>query len=656
MFNIFDLDLKHHAENSHRLVDIASRYGDREDVLEAIRISANLHSSDTAYVDSLYRVVKQYSETPEVNETLLMLKILRIENRYNKIRQNGLSRTAIAQIIVDSKKTKHASDEDRLLHLFEIVMAVSKVTRGPLLASYIDSLQAQAEHMNLPSGSLRYYIYETTGNIFSSPIVLQNAIQTDKKLLNVMDSLSREYVQEDRPYSSFPLYRYYSYRRLLRNAAGLNEAEIDQYYDEAVELAANDSVIAADLASNRLLDIYYLMAKKEYAKVLPIIEKQLYNSDRIVTDPHLYELLYSAAKAVGNREVMRSATEVLYPLKAQELREREQFRFNDMRILYQSDSIQASNAVKDSYARERQASEKKSHYIILGICLVALLFLAIFILFLARQRTKILEMAEDLRSTNEKLIQERNDLQKAQDDLIEARDASKAADRLKTDFINNMSHEIKAPLSAISEYSQLIVDCIPDERRTYLDKFATIININSRLVHTLVNDVLDVAALERKEMSVNKEPVNASDICTVAIGNAFEGGRTEPGSAVQLQFVPMEPDVAILSDPQRVGQVLTNLLSNARKFTEKGTITLSYSTNPDDKTITFSVTDTGIGIPKGMEEEIFNRFRQLDHTVQGTGLGLYISRLLANLLGGKLNVDATYRKGARFNFTIPTGF
>ena len=180
-----------------------------------------------------------------------------------------------------------------------------------------------------------------------------------------------------------------------------------------------------------------------------------------------------------------------------------------------------------------------------------------------------------------------------------------------------MSHEIKAPLSAISEYSQLIVDCIPDERRTYLDKFATIININSRLVHTLVNDVLDVAALERKEMSVNKEPVNASDICTVAIGNAFEGGRTEPGSAVQLRFVPMEPDVAILSDPQRVGQVLTNLLSNARKFTEKGTITLSYSTNPDDKTITFSVTDTGIGIPKGMEEEIFNRFRQLDHTVQG---------------------------------------
>ena len=68
------------------------------------------------------------------------------------------------------------------------------------------------------------------------------------------------------------------------------------------------------------------------------------------------------------------------------------------------------------------------------------------------------------------------------------------------------------------------------------------------------------------------------------------------------------------------------------------------------------MTDTGIGIPKGMEEEIFNRFRQLDHTVQGTGLGLYISRLLANLLGGKLNVDAAYRKGARFNFTIPTGF
>ena len=85
-------------------------------------------------------------------------------------------------------------------------------------------------------------------------------------------------------------------------------------------------------------------------------------------------------------------------------------------------------------------------------------------------------------------------------------------------------------------------------------------------------------------------------------------------------------------------------------------ITLSYTLNSTDKTITFSVADTGSGIPSGMEEEIFSRFRQLDHTTQGSGLGLYISRLLANLLGGKIEVDKSYRGGARFLFTIPTGY
>lgn len=657
MYNIFDLDLKRRPEISLKLLNLVGQYGNREDVLDVIRVTATLHSSDTLLLDSLTQVVKQFSDHPDVNETHLLLKLLRIENRYDNIQVNRMSRSKIAQMIVDAKQHRYNNEEERLTKLFEIVMAVSKLSRGPLLASYIDSLQHQAERMNLPTGGLRYYIYDKTGSIFSSPLVIPQAVRTDKKLLNLIDSLTREYTHQDRPHRSFPLFRYNIYRRLLKNASALNDAEIEQYYGEATALAEDDSVIATDIATNRMLDIYYHMARKDYAKAMPLIEKQLFNSNKVaIADPSLYELLYEAAKGVGNRDVMRSATEVLYPLKAQELREREQFRFNDMRILYQSDSIQASDAVKSTYAKERQASEKKSHYIILGICLVALLFLAVFILFLARQRSKILEMAESLRATNGKLLSERNELRQAQDDLIEARDASKAADRLKTDFINNMSHEIKAPLNAISEYSRLIVDCIPDERRNYLDKFANIISINTRLVLTLVNDVLDVASLERNEMSVTKEPVNVADICAVALGNVFENGTTAPDSPVQLIFQPMDNEVSILTDPQRVGQVLTNLLSNAKKFTEKGTITLSYATNPESKTITFSVSDTGIGVPKGQEEEIFSRFRQLDHTVQGTGLGLYISRLLAELLGGSITVDTSYRGGARFDFTIPTGF
>ena len=114
-----------------------------------------------------------------------------------------------------------------------------------------------------------------------------------------------------------------------------------------------------------------------------------------------------------------------------------------------------------------------------------------------------------------------------------------------------------------------------------------------------------------------------------------------------------QDDVNIYTDPHRVEQVLLNLLTNAAKFTEKGTITLSYEFSSDRENLIFTVTDTGIGIPRGKEEIIFTRFEKLNSTTQGNGLGLYISRLLAGLLKGSLRLDPDYRQGARFIFTIP---
>ena len=115
----------------------------------------------------------------------------------------------------------------------------------------------------------------------------------------------------------------------------------------------------------------------------------------------------------------------------------------------------------------------------------------------------------------------------------------------------------------------------------------------------------------------------------------------------------MQSDSIITTDPQRVEQVLINLLSNAAKFTDEGSVSLSYAFDAEHKHITFAVADTGIGIPAGKETVIFERFEKLDSHTQGSGLGLYISSLLARLLGGEIRVDTAYTDGARFLFTIP---
>ncbi len=216
-----------------------------------------------------------------------------------------------------------------------------------------------------------------------------------------------------------------------------------------------------------------------------------------------------------------------------------------------------------------------------------------------------------------------------------------------------MSHEVKTPLAAIAEYSQLIADCIPEKQNAYLNRFASIIRLNVRLVMRLVNDVLDIASLEHGSLSLEKRPVAISTICELAINNVFENGKPDK-EGLMLIFNPSGKEDHIVDiDGQRVAQILINLLKNAEKFTDAGTITFDYDYDETAGKLSFSVADTGIGIPKGKEDTIFSRFRQLDISSPGCGLGLYISRLLATLMKGSVTVDTRYRGGARFVLQIP---
>ena len=122
---------------------------------------------------------------------------------------------------------------------------------------------------------------------------------------------------------------------------------------------------------------------------------------------------------------------------------------------------------------------------------------------------------------------------------------------------------------------------------------------------------------------------------------------------VEVNFLRGEKNAEIPTDEHRITQILTNLLSNGIKFTERGHVTLFYEISTEKRLVRFTVEDTGIGIPAGQEETIFENFRQLDSTVRGTGMGLYIVRLISRLLGASVTVDSSYRQGARFVFTLP---
>lgn len=223
------------------------------------------------------------------------------------------------------------------------------------------------------------------------------------------------------------------------------------------------------------------------------------------------------------------------------------------------------------------------------------------------------------------------------------------ANETKIQFIQNMSHEIRTPLNAIVGFSQLLG--MPDGTNTPSEKeeYNNYIANNTAMLQMILDDIFDLSDLEKGEFKVDLNDVECNTICRYAIGS-FEGRVPEN---VKLYFTTEVDDTyKIRTDSRRVQQVLVNLISNACKCTNNGEIRLHCSTSENFGHTTFSVTDTGIGIPADKVDKVFERFVKLDEFAQGTGLGLSICRNIAEKLNGELILDTSYKDGARFVFVI----
>ena len=220
------------------------------------------------------------------------------------------------------------------------------------------------------------------------------------------------------------------------------------------------------------------------------------------------------------------------------------------------------------------------------------------------------------------------------------------SDRLKSAFLANMSHEIRTPLNAIVGFSSLLAETDEAELRHV---YMSLVQENNELLLNLISDILDISKIEAGMIDLVMGRVDVPQLCREVIATFSHKKRD---SAVELRFDENSPQIVIDADKNRIMQVLSNFLTNALKFTTKGSITLSYSLE-DESQVRFCVTDTGKGIPDEQKHEIFNRFVKLDSFVQGAGLGLSICQSLVNRMGGKSGVESREGEGSCFWFTHP---
>lgn len=253
------------------------------------------------------------------------------------------------------------------------------------------------------------------------------------------------------------------------------------------------------------------------------------------------------------------------------------------------------------------------------------------------------------------VINDVTEQKKYERELIRAKEKAEESDRLKTAFLANMSHEIRTPMNTIIGFSELLnIGNLPANK---INEYTEIIKNKGNLLLTLIDDIIEVSKFESGKLNITFSETNVDNIIN-ELKTQYEQKKKKDGKehiTISTQ-IPEANNHKIYTDPGRLQQVLSNLLSNALKFTEKGSIDFGYDFSEDDK-ITFFVKDTGIGLSKEQQKVIFNRFRQLEETVTrqygGSGLGLTISKGIVELLGGKIWVESEIKNGSIFYFNLP---
>lgn len=405
-----------------------------------------------------------------------------------------------------------------------------------------------------------------------------------------------------------------------------NFGEAQQHIGKAFEYSLFVNDIYAKYRFH-LACVHYYKAKNEYHTALSHMDEVLKLGD----STELFMLKGDILQSEGQD---KEAAEC-YKLAISKTKEKADASF--MRQMTQLAHLH--DISQETQAHNEEVLKRKQWQLL--VLLSCICFVVILLVIVTAYTIRVRRMGNNMRIERDRLIESENR-------LGIAKNKAEESDRLKSLFLANMSHEIRTPLNAIVGFSQLL--CDPDESDLSVDnrqKFSDLIVHNSDLLLNLINDILDVSKLEADSYNFKFEKCDINECCHTCLASV----QHRVNSGVKLTFNAPQPHFMLNTDKLRLEQVLMNLLTNAAKFTLQGEINLTYEVDTAKNCMRFSVSDTGCGIPIEKQKVIFNRFEKLDNYVQGTGLGLAICSLIVKQFGGTIEVDSSYKQGARFVFT-----
>lgn len=493
---------------------------------------------------------------------------------------------------------------------------------------YFDNLLVLLE--KLPVEYRAHIMFSMVDNFFATYFNAGEKLKA-VKMLNFMMSTINEYKElsfvKGEPYHNY-------------------EHEYGLYYDG---MARCPEIIGKEDAYAYLLELTSMRRKDdESLLILYNTYKSYYKS--LGDDRHIIQYSDSIMTMVERLKYSekRSVFSVLYKEQAQSYANLNDYKnAYDRFMLYDvlQDSIvneEATNLRQEMEVRynvnqlelETARLESRNRYIgLVSVCFI-LLFTVLWGIHRHLSYKKIQRVQKKLIVSNQEVLRQS---EKAQE-----------SEKMKTAFINSMCHEIRTPLNSISGFSDLLLDeSIDKELKT---EFPELIQQNIEQLTRLINDLLEVSGLDSSDEELPMEEVDIYSVCMEELGKLKMMGMKE---GVEYRLDMKEGDGVMHTHYVYLGRVVGNLLNNANKFTDTGCVTINGYKDIEKRKFVISITDTGLGIPVDKQEWVFERFTKINEFRSGTGLGLYVCRLIMSRLNGTVQVDPEYVDGTRFILTLP---
>lgn len=565
LYDIFDLsERKHYPAVLNEIDAVAARAGDNAARFDVARNLANVYKSDSL-LNVLENHVKLLPAGEDQNETLLFINMRRTTRR-ERFGKASDSHANIAKIIADSD-TASMSKYDRVLRAFNICEYLSVYAQGPLLLEYMDELDAEMRKADLKNNVLTNLFLAESANIYSGMGERKKAVETDRKLLKVIEDMEKSYRAQGRSYRNYDASKFIIYRRMLSNYPALDLEEANNLHEKIMEIVKRNPDAAEEYNIHRRVSVYHAMKNKRYTEALMYLRIALPSESSNVRKRHLLEMMIEAADATGDQLTANQARKELDVVNEILSSDEARQKYNELQVRYQVSSLQAENAELELENKNEQIMHSRRSIILVSVLWIVF---AIVILISLFYWTRYRRMMSGIQSFVASVGNERDELKKRR---YYDYDRSSVADNAKEPGV----------------YSNL-----PVKKHDSVS-----------LLNKMINDIFFISSISMEDTRKYRQNVRVGKLMEESIATVTANLHRN----INVNVTYPEPDFDIRVDKECLQRLIDQILDKAVQLAPQGG-SISFSCTHDEATdmARFVFGHSGNGLPHGEEERIFDGF------------------------------------------------